>query len=198
MDQILELDKSLFIYLNSLGSIEYDPFWLTITNKFSHIPLYIFLLYLLIQKSLKINESKKKIILLLLVRIFSIGFLILISDQLSNFFKNNFERLRPCYNLDIVDQIRIVKESCGGSFGFFSAHASNSFVIATFFYLFFSSKNKLSKLLFLWASIIAYSRIYVGVHYPLDIVFGSLLGFMITFFFYRKIIIPSENIILKL
>jgi len=90
MDQILELDKSLFIYLNSLGSIEYDPFWLIITNKFSHIPLYIFLLYLLIQKSLKINESKKKIILLLIVRIFSIGFLILISDQLSNFFKNNF------------------------------------------------------------------------------------------------------------
>ena len=45
MDQILELDKSLFIYLNSLGSIEYDPFWLTITNKFSHIPLYIFLLF---------------------------------------------------------------------------------------------------------------------------------------------------------
>ena len=172
MDQILELDKSLFIYLNSLGSIEYDPFWLIITNKFSHIPLYIFLL-------------------------FSLGFLILISDQLSNFFKNNFERLRPCYNLDIVDQIRIVKESCGGSFGFFSAHASNSFVVATFFYLFFSSKNKLSKLLFLWASIIAYSRIYIGVHYPLDIVFGSLLGFIITFFFYRKILIPSEDIILK-
>jgi undecaprenyl-diphosphatase len=181
-----------------LGSAEYDSFWLTITNKFSHIPLYIFLIYLLIQKSLKINESKKKIISLLLVRIFSIIFLILISDQLSNFFKNNFERLRPCYNLDLADQIRIVKESCGGSFGFFSAHASNSFVVATFFYLFFSSKNKFSKLLFLWASIIAYSRIYVGVHYPLDIVFGSLLGFMITFSFYRKIIIPSENIILKL
>jgi len=198
MDQILELDKSLFIYLNSLGNVKYDFFWLTITNKFSHIPLYLFLIYLLIQKSLKINKSKKKIILLLVVRIFSISFLILISDQLSNFFKNNFERLRPCYNLDLVDQIRIVKESCGGSFGFFSAHASNSFVVATFFYLFFSSKNKLSKLLFLWASIIAYSRIYVGVHYPLDIVFGSLLGFMITFFFYKKIIIPSENIILKL
>ncbi len=198
MDQILELDKSLFIYLNSLGNVKYDFFWLTITNKFSHIPLYLFLIYILIQKSLKINKSKKKIILLLVVRIFSISFLILISDQLSNFFKNNFERLRPCYNLDLVDQIRIVKESCGGSFGFFSAHASNSFVVATFFYLFFSSKNKLSKLLFLWASIIAYSRIYVGVHYPLDIVFGSLLGFMITFFFYKKIITPSENIILKL
>ena len=197
MDQILEFDKSLFIYLNSLGSVEYDAVWLTITNKFSHIPLYLFLIYLLIKKSLKINKSKKKILLLIVFRISSLSFLILISDQLSNFFKNNFERLRPCHNLDIVDQIRIVKDSCGGLFGFFSAHASNSFVVATFFYLFFSSKNKLSKLLFLWASIVAYSRIYVGVHYPLDIVFGSLLGFLITFFFYRKILIPSENIILK-
>tara|TARA_A100001011_G_scaffold53024_1_gene51333 strand:+ start:8235 stop:8831 length:597 start_codon:yes stop_codon:yes gene_type:complete len=198
MDQILELDKSLFIYLNSLGNVEYDAIWLTITNKFSHIPLYLLLLYLLIQKSLKINESKKKIFLLLVVRIFSISFLILISDQLSNIFKNNFERLRPCHNLDIVDQIRIVKDSCGGLFGFFSAHASNSFVVATFFYLFFSSQNKLSKLLFLWAVIIAYSRIYVGVHYPSDIVFGSLFGILITFLFYKKILIPSENIILKL
>ena len=198
MDQILELDKSLFIYLNSLGSVEYDAFWLSITNKFSHIPLYIFLLYILIQKSLRINESKKKIFLLLVVRTFCIGFLILISDQLSNFFKNNFERLMPCHNLDIVDQIRIVKDSCGGLFGFFSAHASNSFVVATFFYLFTSCKNKLFKLLFLWAAIIAYSRIYVGVHYPLDIIFGSMLGFSITFFFYRKILIPTENIILKL
>lgn len=198
MDQILELDKSLFIYLNSLGSFEYDTFWLTITNKFSHTPLYIFLLYLLIHKSLKINKSKKKKFLLFVVRIFSISFLILISDQLSNFFKNYFERLRPCYNLDIVDQIRILKESCGGLYGFFSAHASNSFVVATFFYLFFSSKNKLFRLLFLWAAIIAYSRIYVGVHYPLDIIFGSMLGCIITFFFYKKILIPSENIILKL
>tara|TARA_B100001939_G_scaffold141055_1_gene122104 strand:- start:425 stop:1018 length:594 start_codon:yes stop_codon:yes gene_type:complete len=197
MDQILELDKSLFIYLNSLGSVEYDAVWLTITNKFSHIPLYLFLIYLLIKKSLKINKSKKKILLLIVFRISSLSFLILISDQLSNFFKNNFERLRPCHNLDIIDQIRIVKDSCGGLFGFFSAHASNSFVVATFFYLFFSSNNKLSKLLFIWATIIAYSRIYVGVHYPLDIVFGSLLGFLITFFFYRKILIPSENIILK-
>ncbi len=197
MDQILELDKSLFIYLNSLGNAKYDFFWLTITNKFSHIPLYLLLIYLLIQKSLKINKSKKKIILLLVVRIFSISFLILISDQLSNFFKNNFERLRPCHNLDIVDQIRIVKDSCGGLFGFFSAHASNSFVVATFFYLFFSSKNKLSRLLFMWAVLIAYSRIYIGVHYPLDIVFGSLLGFILTFFFYRKILTPSEHIILK-
>ena len=198
MDQILELDKSLFIYLNSLGSVEYDFFWLTITNKFSHIPLYIFLIYILIQKSLKINESKKKIILLLVVRTFSISFLILISDQLSNFFKNNFERLRPCYNLDIVDQIRIVKESCGGLFGFFFLHTHLIRLLLLHFFIYFSCKNKLSKLLFLWASIIAYSRIYVGVHYPLDIIFGSLLGFMITFFFYRKIIIPSENIILKL
>ena len=197
MDQILEFDKSLFIYLNSLGSVEYDAVWLTITNKFSHIPLYLFLIYQLIKKSLKINKSKKKILLLIVFRISSLSFLILISDQLSNFFKNNFERLRPCHNLDIIDQIRIVKDSCGGLFGFFSAHASNSFVVATFFYLFFSSNNKLSKLLFIWATIIAYSRIYVGVHYPLDIVFGSLLGFLITFFFYRKILIPSENIILK-
>ena len=60
MDQILELDKSLFIYLNSLGSVEYDAFWLTITNKFSHIPLYLFLLYILIQKSLKINVDSSK------------------------------------------------------------------------------------------------------------------------------------------
>ena len=182
MELVLELDRNLLIFLNSLGSEKFDNLWLILTNKFTHIPLYLLLLFLLF-RSLRYSYQKQKLYKVYSIYMLSIVFLIFISDQLSNLFKNSIQRLRPCHDDQIQNIIRVVKEDCGGLYSFFSAHASNSFVIATILILFMNRKKEYF-LLFLWAAVVAYSRVYLGVHYPSDIIIGSLIGISVSYFFY--------------
>ena len=185
MDLILELDRNLLIFLNSLGSEKFDDFWLIITNKFTHIPLYLLLLFLLFH-SLKSSYKKYKLYKVYSIYVLSIVFLIFVSDQLSNLFKYSIQRLRPCHDDQMQNLIRIVKEDCGGLYSFFSAHASNSFVIATIFILFMNRKKEYY-LLLVWAALVAYSRVYLGVHYPSDIIIGSFIGITVSYLFYTVI-----------
>ncbi len=174
METLIDLDKSFFVFLNSLGSELFDSIWMFITNKKSSIPLYLFLIYY-IYKKLSNTEFLKYLVL--------ISILILFTDQISSLFKDYFERFRPCHDETINDHIRIVKISCGGLYGFFSAHAANSFALATFFYFSLKRFSSNFKYLFLWAIIVSYSRIYIGVHFPADVIFGSFFGIILGYLF---------------
>lgn len=174
LDKIVSLDEKLFVYLNSLGSETYDGFWLMVTKQYNWIPLFLLLLYLIYNKL----GTKQTLYLLLFVAI-----LLVLTDQTANLFKNGFQRLRPCNNLDICTKIRIVQSR--KSFGFFSGHATSSMAVATFLYLIFKSHFKYFWLLFLWPLIFAYSRIYLGLHYPLDIISGYLCGAILGFLMFK-------------
>lgn len=176
LDKILEYDTELFLYLNNLGTSTWDGFWMFYTTKFYWIPFYAVLVYLLFKKV----ERKQFILILLLA-----AFLITFTDQVTNLFKHGFERLRPCHNEDVASLMRLVKSSCGGKYGYFSGHASNSMSIA-FFVGFLLKRNYkyIFPLLFIWAFLMGYSRIYIGVHYPLDVLSGMCFGALSGFGFY--------------
>ena len=142
--------------------------------------MYLFLIFLFFH----IKKLRPKFLYILYL-LFVIALMITITDQGSNFFKDSFQRLRPCYNESISDSLRLVKENCGGKYGFFSAHASNSFSLAIFFGLLF--KNRIRYMIIIttvYASLISYSRIYLGVHFPIDIIVGSSFGIFVGFIIY--------------
>ena len=177
LESLLQKDIELLIYLNNIGTVQWDGFWLVITNKFSAIPLYLLLLYF----TYKQYGIKKTFIAILFIAL-----LITISDQSSNLFKFGIKRLRPCYNENISHLIRLVKENCGGRYSFFSAHASNAMAIAIFFSLSLIKELKIIvPFLLIWAFLVAYSRVYIGVHFPLDVVAGMLLGIFYGFLVYK-------------
>ena len=167
-EALLNYDIELLIYLNNLGSVQWDGFWLVLTNKFSAIPLYLVLLYLTYKKF-----GFRRLLYLLLF----VGVLITLSDQTSNLFKYGFKRLRPCHDLGVAELIRLVKADCGGLYSYFSAHASNAMAVAVFFGLLLKGNYRfLYPILIIWALLVGYSRIYIGVHYPLDVLTGLLVG----------------------
>lgn len=176
IDLLVNKDIELLIYLNNLGTIQWDGFWLFMTNKFSAIPLYVLLLYF----TYKYYGLKQTIIVLV-----CIALLITASDQTSNLFKNGFKRLRPCHDESISHLVRLVKASCGGLYSYFSAHAANSMAVAVFFGLLLKKELKfIFPILVLWAVVVSYSRVYIGVHFPLDILTGMLFGALYGVIFY--------------
>ena len=174
-EEILKLDSKLFLFLNNLGTTKFDAFWLSLSKIEANIVMYLFLIFLFFH----IKKLRPKFLYIFYL-LFVIALMITITDQGSNFFKDSFQRLRPCYNESISDSLRLVKENCGGKYGFFSAHASNSFSLAIFFGLLF--KNRIRYMIIIttvYASLISYSRIYLGVHFPIDIIVGSSFGIFV-------------------
>ena len=180
IDQIESWDQSLFLWLNGAhnGLLDFLMPWFS--DKYIWIPLYAFLLYLL----WKHHRAQ------LLYVLIGLGLLIFISDQVaSGLLKPWVERLRPCYEPALEGQVRVLK-GCGGRYGFASSHASNSFAAAIFCWLMLRPYVKHIYWIIPWAAIVAYSRIYLGVHYPGDIFMGALIGWgaaRFVYFLFNKI-----------
>ncbi|MFS4483017.1 phosphatase PAP2 family protein [Hyunsoonleella sp. 2307UL5-6] len=177
IDQVLEYDTQLFLFLNNLGSQPWDGLWLAITNKFIFGPILGLLLIFFFQKKF----GWKGVLVLMIICALMITF----TDQITNVFKRGFQRARPCGNANIFDDMRFMAVRCG-KYGFFSGHSSNSMAVAIFGGLLLRQyyKNIIYGLIVV-SFIVAYSRIYLGVHYPLDIVCGLTFGAISGYIFYK-------------
>jgi undecaprenyl-diphosphatase len=174
LEKLIHLDKNVFIFLNGLGSETYDSLWLCITKQINWTPLFLIIFYLL-QKKL---GWKKFGFYILFTAV-----LILVCDQTTNLFKIYFQRIRPCNDDEIKSLIRIVKSS--DTFSFFSGHAANSMATTVFTFLILKHYNQRIYSLFFFPLIFAYSRIYLGMHFPGDIITGYLCGALFGFIFYK-------------
>ena len=185
-EALIEKDQDWFLYLNQLGTPAWDSFWLFLSDKWGALPLYALLLFLVSRQL-----GWKRVLLFLVF----IGLLITTTDQLSRFFKYGVQRLRPCYDPELEGLVRLVKSSCGGRFGYFSAHAANAFGLAAFFAVFWGKSRRLwGVLLIFWALLVGYSRIYLGVHYPLDVMTGFLAGGLLGWLFAQLYKKADQNI----
>lgn len=179
-EKLLEIDRSILIFLNNLGSDRFDSLWLLITKQANWTPFFLLLAYLIYRK---IGVKNLGIVILLIALLLTLG------NETVEFCKHLVQRLRPCNDPNINYLIRIVKPSA--TFSFFSGHATNSASTMFFVFLILKKYYNYSFLVFLYPLIFAYSRIYLGVHFPSDILvgycFGSLLG-IIFYALYQLII----------
>lgn len=174
LDKIIQYDKDLLVFINGLGTENWDSFWLATTNQLSWIPLYLLFFYLIFNAF----GWKKGLGLLLLTAV-----LITFSDQFTVFLKNYFERLRPNRDPAINNVIRILKNN--SSFSFVSGHATTSTAVSLMMHLVLKKYYKYTILFFIWPLLFSYSRMYIGVHFPMDVLTGALIGLLIGYVFYR-------------
>ena len=179
INKILDIDKLLFLFLNNLGTPSWDPFWLLVSNK---LCMFFILTCVIFYYSYKSKYEYKHIIYLLILLIGCLA----LTDQIVNIFKNSFMRLRPCYDPEVLSYFPRILVDCAGEYGFVSGHAATSTSIVTLFILCYRSIHRVVKYaLISWVFIVSYSRIYLGKHYMLDVLFGMLLGFLIGFIIFK-------------
>lgn len=179
------IDQQLFLFLNSLNSPFWDQTMHAISGKVIWAPLYLaILIYLGI-------KYKRKFLIILLFIILAVT----LADQISvHLFKNIVQRLRPCHEPALDGLVHLYNGECGGQFGFVSSHAVNSFNVALISLLLIR-KRWFTISIILWAAVVGYSRIYLGVHYPGDVICGSLLGAFIGWTIYKLYVLTDNKIL---
>ncbi|MEG1838493.1 MAG: phosphatase PAP2 family protein [Bacteroidaceae bacterium] len=185
IEQLIEYDKEVTLYLNGSNSLFWDGFLWVFTSTVIWIPLVLTLLYVIVKN----NKLKETLLIITMIAL-----VIFLSDRISSgLFKPYFQRFRPAQDANIMYLIDIVNNYRGGRFGFISSHAANSFGVFTFIVLLIKNKQ-LNFLLLIWAILNSYSRIYLGVHYVGDILCGALLGCLVGYLVYKLYILIKQKL----
>ena len=172
MEELIALDKKLFLYLNQLHTPWLDPVMYLMSETYPWFPLYAFLLYLIVK-----NYGAKSWIMVV-----CIAAAITAADRVTTgILKPLCMRLRPTHDPDFGNMVHYVNDYKGSLYGFASSHAANVFALAIFFWLLFHERYKSVSVLFAWAAMVAYTRIYLGVHFPGDVLAGALIGILAGF-----------------
>jgi undecaprenyl-diphosphatase len=180
------IDQQLFLFINSLNSPFFDQVMHTLSGKLIWVPLYLAILVFL-----GIKYKRKFLIIIIFIILAAT-----LADQSSVIVKNLVHRLRPCHEPSIMSIVHLVNGDCGGVYGFVSSHATNTFDVALLS-LSFIKKRWYTISIILWASIICYSRVYLGVHYPGDVLCGAILGSFIGWGIYSLYVITDKRILIN-
>ncbi|PQJ19665.1 phosphatase PAP2 family protein [Tenacibaculum sp. SG-28] len=184
MESLFELDTELLLFLNSLGSPRFDSFWLAITKQFNWAPVFLLVLVYMFRQL-----GVKKGVFTLVFLIFLVAF----SDQFTNFIKGITSRTRPCNTDALQDHLRYFSYKPKG-YSFWSGHASLSTTFTVFMILMFRTRSKSIYALLVFPLFFGYSRIYLGVHYPLDVTMGYISGIILGWLFFRLYRILHQKI----
>lgn len=174
LEEIIQKDKELLVFLNSLGNEYWDTFWLMITKQFNWIPLFLLIFFLIIK-----SYGWKRGGFMILSMIVLVAF----SDQFTNLIKNSVERLRPNNDPEIMHSLRIFIRP--QSYSFMSGHATTSTFFTVYTILLLRNKFKAIYLMLIFPAFFAYSRLYLGVHFPIDIIVGLLIGTLFANLYFK-------------
>lgn len=181
IETLVNFDRDLFLALNGMNSPFMDTVMFWIAGKFTWIPLYLLLAGFLIKKF-----QMQSLYMILFVIL-----LIVASDQGSVLLKNTFERLRPCHDESLSFLVHTVQNKCGGKFGFVSSHAANTMALFTYILLLARNSNRwITGIMLAWVLLVGYCRIYMGVHFPADVLGGWIVGIIsagFTYLIYRLV-----------
>jgi undecaprenyl-diphosphatase len=172
MEQLVEWDKAFFLYLNGQHTPWLDPVMMVLSHRLTWVPLYLCLLVFIIRRHGR--ESWVPVVGIIIT--------ILLADQVcSSLLKPIVGRFRPSHEPSLDGLVHIVDGYRGGQYGFASSHAGTTFGLAMFFILQYRRVWKWTWVLLPWAAIVAYTRIYLGVHYPGDVIVGALIGMLAAY-----------------
>lgn len=173
LEFLLNLDTELFLFFNGIHNSFFDVIMVWVSHKFFWVPFYLFLVYLLYRHY---GLKKAAILTALIILTFAITNILSVEA-----FKNVFQRLRPSHEPSLTGLVHLVNGYKGGNWGFVSSHAANVFGLAMLIAFFLGSQIRgIIFWIFFWATAVSYSRIYLGVHYPLDLICGGTMGMMVA------------------